>query len=62
MSEREMCVCGHDREWHMNDAETSCQADATEIPGERTCYCPRFIPKPPPPGTMPNEGKKESLR
>jgi len=64
MTEPEMCVCGHEQDWHIDSSmDGGCQADAApDTPGGRTCYCPRFIPRPPRPGTMPNEGKKESLR
>ena len=65
MSEPEMCVCGHGIRGHMPDGSGKCDERAfawETYVDDKPCYCPRFIPRPPPPGTMPNEGKKESLR
>jgi hypothetical protein len=51
------CVCEHTLTQHI-EGKGRCLGICTELLNDKKlCYCPRFIPKPLPPGAHRGEGK-----
>ena len=56
----DLCVCGHGTVAHNIRKDGHCVGNSMAAIS-RVCYCPRFIPAPPPPGAHRGEGKPKEV-